>query len=81
MSEDQRECFRSFPDGHHFDRKNYPTIEQQTILLIDIQTGEIINEWGNHSFSMPHGLSLDQEENLWLTDVALHQVRKNCSYV
>lgn len=23
---------------------------------------------------MPHGLSLDSEENVWLTDVALHQV-------
>ncbi len=24
---------------------------------------------------MPHGLSVDAEENLWLTDVAMHQVR------
>ena len=81
MSEHQRECFRSFPDGYHFDRKNFPTIEQKTILSIDTQTGEIINEWGNHSFYMPHGLYLDKEENLWLTDVAMHQVRNTFSHV
>ena len=25
---------------------------------------------------MPHGLHIDQEDNLWVTDVALHQVNK-----
>jgi hypothetical protein len=26
------------------------------------------------SFYMPHGLFVDNEENIWLTDVAMHQV-------
>ena len=26
-------------------------------------------------FYMPHGLSVDTEGNLWLTDVAMHQVK------
>jgi hypothetical protein len=26
------------------------------------------------SFYMPHGLFIDNEENVWLTDVAMHQV-------
>ena len=26
---------------------------------------------------MPHGLSVDAETNLWLTDVAMHQVKKS----
>jgi hypothetical protein len=25
---------------------------------------------------MPHGLSVDAEGNLWVTDVAMHQVKK-----
>jgi hypothetical protein len=25
---------------------------------------------------MPHGLSIDTEGNLWLTDVGMHQVKK-----
>ncbi len=27
-------------------------------------------------FYMPHGLHVDHEDNVWLTDVALHQVFK-----
>jgi len=27
-------------------------------------------------FYMPHGLSVDAEGNLWVTDVAMHQVKK-----
>lgn len=26
-------------------------------------------------FFMPHGISLDANDNVWITDVALHQVR------
>jgi len=29
-----------------------------------------------HSFYMPHGLTVDPEDNVWLTDVAMHQVFK-----
>ena len=29
-----------------------------------------------HGFYLPHGISIDHEGNLWLTDVALHQVFK-----
>jgi hypothetical protein len=28
------------------------------------------------SFYMPHGLTIDSESNIWLTDVAMHQVFK-----
>jgi hypothetical protein len=26
---------------------------------------------------MPHGLSVDAEGNIWVTDVAMHQVKQN----
>jgi hypothetical protein len=26
---------------------------------------------------MPHGLSIDHQENIWLTDVAMHQVNNS----
>ena len=26
---------------------------------------------------MPHGIALDSADNIWVTDVALHQVREN----
>lgn len=52
------------------------TIGRNTILEIDCESGEIINSWGANLFIMPHGLTVDQSNNVWVTDVGLHQVLK-----
>ncbi len=52
------------------------TISQNTVLELDNKTGKIINSWGANYFIMPHGLMVDKQGNIWLTDVALHQVFK-----
>ncbi len=52
------------------------TISSNTILVLDKDSGQIIRSWGAHLFTMPHGLSVDKENNIWVTDVALHQVFK-----
>jgi len=31
------------------------------------------------SFYMPHGLEVDANDNIWITDVALHQVTADVS--
>ena len=51
-------------------------IQENTILVIDKQTGEILKSWGADLFIMPHGLEVDKDNNVWITDVALHQVFK-----
>ncbi len=51
-------------------------IDKNTILELDAETGKIINEWGANQFIMPHGLTVDKEDNIWVTDVGLHQVLK-----
>lgn len=52
-------------------------IREETVVTIDPIEKKIIGSWGSNIFFMPHGLSLDYEgKNLWLTDVALHQVFK-----
>jgi peptidylamidoglycolate lyase len=56
-----------FPDG---------PIEGATIAVFDGATGELITEWGKGIFIMPHGLTVDSEDNIWLTDVGRHQVFK-----
>jgi peptidylamidoglycolate lyase len=61
------EWFRSFPQTF---------IQEKTILIIDQETGKIIRSWGENRFIMPHGLTVDQENNIWVTDVGLHQVFK-----
>jgi peptidylamidoglycolate lyase len=52
------------------------TISQNTVLELDNKSGKIINSWGANYFIMPHGLMVDKQGNIWLTDVALHQVFK-----
>jgi len=66
----------SFPDGKNFDKKKFGAIPENTILTVNTRTGQIVNQWGNNTFYMPHGLSVDTEGNLWLTDVGMHQVFK-----
>jgi len=51
-------------------------IELPCITLLSSQTGELIRCWGEKLFAMPHGLTVDKDGNLWLTDVAYHQVYK-----
>lgn len=50
------------------------TIKNDTILRLDSQTGQIKESFGADRFYMPHGLTVDNAGNLWVTDVALHQV-------
>jgi len=51
-------------------------ISRNTILEVDSESGEIINSWGADHFIMPHGLTVDNKNNVWVTDVGLHQVFK-----
>src|SRR5215475_1533260 len=56
----------------------FPTepIAAATVTILDGATGKLVGSWGANQFIMPHGLTIDHEDNVWLTDVALHQVFK-----
>lgn len=51
-------------------------ISANTLFRLDGQTGAIKQRWGANQFIMPHGLTVDRENNTWVTDVGLHQVFK-----
>lgn len=51
-------------------------IQANTVLELDRNKGTLINSWGNNMFVMPHGLTVDKDDNIWLTDVVLQQVFK-----
>lgn len=51
-------------------------ISSQTILLLDRNSGKILKSWGDNLFIMPHGLTVDRFNNVWVTDVGLHQIIK-----
>jgi len=51
-------------------------IKAPTIVVFNGETGELITQWGQKMFVMPHGLSVDNYDNIWVTDVGRHQVFK-----
>ncbi|WAR18934.1 AMDB-like protein [Mya arenaria] len=51
-------------------------IKDDVLLTLLPESGEILSTFGAGQFYMPHGLTVDGEDNLWLTDVGLHQVMK-----
>ena len=62
-----RKWVEPFPDS---------LITENTILKLDRNTGKILDAWGANLFIMPHGLTVDRDNNIWVTDVALQQVFK-----
>lgn len=51
-------------------------IKQDTLVWLNAVTGKVIMKWGKDKFYLPHGLTVDHSNNIWLTDVGLHQVFK-----
>ncbi|KAI6230122.1 Peptidylamidoglycolate lyase [Aphelenchoides fujianensis] len=49
-------------------------LQNNTITVIDPETGKLLGEHGAGLFFMPHGLSVDSEGNYWTTDVGRHQL-------
>lgn len=55
---------------------NLQPIASAAVLQLDGETGELVAQWGAGEFVMPHSLTIDAADNVWLTDVGLHQVFK-----
>ncbi|XP_022191867.2 peptidyl-alpha-hydroxyglycine alpha-amidating lyase 1 [Nilaparvata lugens] len=51
-------------------------IANYTIIVHDPSTRTTVIRWGQNLFYMPHGITVDKDDNVWLTDVGLHQVFK-----
>lgn len=61
---------------NHFNTLRYGPIEQSVLSIFDPKTMEQVLSWGSNRFAMPHGVTFDHEQNIWLTDVGKHQVFK-----
>ena len=58
------------------DNLTLQTNPSPTVMMFDGGTGNLLASWGEKTFVMPHGLAVDRRDNIWLTDVGLHQVFK-----
>ncbi|XP_067633004.1 peptidyl-alpha-hydroxyglycine alpha-amidating lyase 1 isoform X2 [Eurosta solidaginis] len=59
-----------------FQQRKKGPIRENTVLAFDRNSGNVVYGWGKDLFYMPHGLTIDHEDNAWVTDVALHQIFK-----
>ena len=62
--------------GRGFDPAATEPLKDPAVLEIDPQSGRLIHSWGANTFLVPHGITVDQANNVFLTDVALQQVFK-----
>jgi peptidylamidoglycolate lyase len=62
--------------GRGFDLTATEKIKQPTVFEIDGDTGALISSWGADTFLVPHGITIDDDDNVFVTDVSLQQVIK-----
>lgn len=67
---------RTFNETNHYQLTHIGPIDVDTILKLDAANGKVLNSWGASLFYFPHGMTIDHNGNIWVTDVALHQVFK-----
>jgi peptidylamidoglycolate lyase len=62
--------------GRGFEPGATALLTDPTILEFDPDSGKLLNSWGANTFLVPHGLTVDRDNNVWTTDVGLQQVFK-----
>ena len=62
--------------GRGFDLSAITKLAEPAVLEIDANTGKLISSWGANTFLVPHGITIDGQNNVFLTDVSLQQVFK-----
>jgi len=62
--------------GRGFDTAATTKLAEPTVLEVDGESGRLIRSWGANTFLVPHGITIDHANNVFLTDVGLQQVFK-----
>jgi peptidylamidoglycolate lyase len=62
--------------GRGFEPQATEVLKEPTILEVDAESGKLLNSWGANIFLVPHGITVDRANNVWVTDVGLQQVMK-----
>ena len=62
--------------GRGFDPSATELLKDPCVLEFDPRDGNLIRSWGANTFLVPHGITVDRDNNVFLTDVGLQQVFK-----
>jgi len=62
--------------GRGFDVAATTKLAEPTVMEFDAESGKLLSSWGANMFLVPHGITIDGQNNVFLTDVAMQQVYK-----
>jgi hypothetical protein len=79
-SENEQIIFLHRSDKFFSNLPRNSTITNDTVLILDRQTGKILHSWGSDLFVKPHGIEVVEVGDIFITDVMLHQVFKVSDY-
>ncbi|BCE00282.1 hypothetical protein [Marinicellulosiphila megalodicopiae] len=60
--------------GHSF--FNDTIIPEPVVFVIDVQTQKVKTKWGANQFKAPHSITIDNQDNVWISDTTLNKVFK-----
>jgi len=60
--------------GRGFETAATEKLTEPTVLEVDADAGRLISAWGANTFLVPHGITIDRSNNVFVTDVGLQQV-------
>ena len=62
---------RKWPDSGLLDTT---PIQAPTVTVFDGRSGRMLTQWSGDRFALPHSITIDRNDDVWVTDVAWHQV-------
>jgi len=58
--------------GYNFN--NNELIESDVVSVFSPITHKVIHTWGENIFKSPHGITIDEQDRVWITDIVLNKV-------
>ena len=56
--------------GREMEMDDHSSVIDEDILVVwDTKRSKVVSAFGNNTFKLPHGLTIDRESNIWATDV------------
>jgi streptogramin lyase len=55
---------------------NRELIPEPTVFVFDPDTGDLLDAWGEGLFAYPHGIEIDRDDHVWVTDSVQNRIFK-----